>query len=111
MATRLEQQIRGWVGDYLAGRMLLSELEEAMLRATWTLPRGSDPGTDELVGGIELLFAERTSGHRTDEELRSLLRGFGPRTVWYRTYDDAPRYTTSVGHVEILEFNFSPVVG
>jgi hypothetical protein len=40
---------------------------------TWDLPAGVDPQRDAIVASLQLTWAEWTSGHRTDDEARSLI--------------------------------------
>lgn len=69
-----ELQIRTELAKYLVGDLALDEFTEWFVQTTWDeaepIYRGS------LVQKIELVFAEFTNGHLTEDELKDRLRPF-----------------------------------
>lgn len=63
------------LGAFLAGKETAFELDEWLLNATWNVHLRSDPVPRDLTGRVGLYLTEYEKGHRTDEELRSLLLG------------------------------------
>ncbi len=64
----MEQYCRDQIRECLAGTIPLAELECRLLEATW------DEGL-ELADAALLYLAEYDRGHRTEGEIRELLRG------------------------------------
>ncbi len=60
--------------SYLLDEISLAELEEWLVSESWDVHKHRDQGVQDLVYGIELLLAEHSSGHRTEEELREEFR-------------------------------------
>jgi len=66
--------IRERLISYLLGEISLAELEEWVVSETWNVHQTGDQSTQDLVFSVELLLAEHSSGHRTEEELREEFR-------------------------------------
>jgi hypothetical protein len=67
----LAAQIRAQIARYLTGAITLNEFQEWFVPEAWVV-EASSPAYD-LAQTIELLLAEYTSGHRTQDELREAL--------------------------------------
>jgi hypothetical protein len=78
MAT--EAQIREQLVNYLVGESSLDSFDEWLTAETWNIHQSGDAGAVQLTYAIELLLAEHSSGHRSDEqldtELKALSRDF-----------------------------------
>ncbi len=77
MSASLEQQIREAVLQYTAGLVSLRQFQEWFASQTWD----SLAETDEvrrLVNDIDLLLAEFSNGHWTEQEVKSKLREYRP---------------------------------
>ena len=70
----LEFEIRDHVARYLNGDIPIDEFRDWLVSRTWDVERCGHPGVIDLVGEIELAYAELANGHRTEDEFRSLLR-------------------------------------
>jgi len=66
----LANAIRDKVISYLSGEISLDELEDWVVTRTWDVDKTGDWEGADLAHGIELLLAEYTNGHRSEEELR-----------------------------------------
>jgi hypothetical protein len=73
--TVLAANVLRRVSEVLEERMDLRDLEDWIVRTTWTSPQGADPEAEELMNKIELYFAEHTSGHRTRDDVLRMLGG------------------------------------
>ena len=71
MPSSLENEIREHLAQYLDGRATLDAFEEWFAPLIWNIENAGDPGAEALAYEIELRLAERTHGHRTEDELRS----------------------------------------
>ncbi|MER3437908.1 MAG: hypothetical protein C4346_10140 [Chloroflexota bacterium] len=75
MSSSLTDQLYDQLGRYLAGVQTLQELDQWFVPATWHVDPSADPELADLAGEVYLRVAEFTIGHRTEEELKTLLRG------------------------------------
>lgn len=57
---------------YLAGEQSLSEFYHWFVPEAWDVHQWASPRVQEVVGEINLLLAEYSSGHRTEQELKDL---------------------------------------
>lgn len=77
MAPSLEQRIRESVMEYIAGRLSLRQFQEWFASQTWNLESVAEAGDlQQLVNEIDLLLAESSSGHWTEQELKGKLREY-----------------------------------
>ncbi len=60
--------------EYLSGRISLREFDEHFLRLAWDIETETNSELAVLRAEVLLLLSEYTAGHRTEEELRTLLR-------------------------------------
>lgn len=67
----LESDLRQLLSDYVAGQIPFREFDPRFARSTWDA--AVDPATQRLVYETELVIAEFTSGHRSEEDLRAEL--------------------------------------
>jgi hypothetical protein len=68
----LDSEIRDYVARLLNGQMNLREFQEWFVPATWNIDQNpSNDSARELAYSIELLLAEYTNGHLSEQELRS----------------------------------------
>ncbi len=68
----LAQELRRLIAAYAAGRVTFPDFSIAFTLANWDVPE-SDPEAYHLSGEAELLVAEFTSGHRSEDNLRAEL--------------------------------------
>lgn len=64
----LETQAYGQVASYLGDKISLSQLRRWFDEETWDIQ-----GESDLLGQLELLFAEYTSRHRSEQDLKQQL--------------------------------------
>ena len=74
MASALERDIREHVAEYLAGRLSVRELDAWLWPATSDIESIDDPAARDLTYEIILRLAEYSKGHRTEAELKEVLR-------------------------------------
>ncbi len=74
MPTSIDVTIRDWLARYLAGEISLPEFEEWFVPATWNRVGRGDDRLNSLIGEIELRIAELTSKHRSEDDIKALLR-------------------------------------
>ena len=77
MSPSLEQRIREAVIQYIAGQVPLRQFHEWFASQTWnveSLPEAGD--LRQLVNEIDLLLAEFSSGHWTEQELKGKFREY-----------------------------------
>jgi hypothetical protein len=70
----METEIREQIIRHLAGELTLDELAAWLIEATWDVDQRADHRAAELAYSMQLLFAERDRGHRSDAEVERLLR-------------------------------------
>ena len=77
MPPSLELQIRQAVTEYIAGRASLREFQEWFAPRTWDIDSMVQIGElRKLVGEIDLLLAEFSNGHWTEQELKNKLQEY-----------------------------------
>jgi hypothetical protein len=70
----LDLEIRDWLARYLDGDISLRQFREWFVPASWNVHQTGNVAAGDLVGEIGLRLAEFTSGHRSEEDVQSLLR-------------------------------------
>lgn len=73
--TPLKQSIRNKCADFMASRIDLESFHEWLAPIVWDIEDRNDPDAQELVYSIELAIAEFSAGHRSENELREVMRG------------------------------------
>jgi len=63
-------QIRERLNTFLAGDLSQDEFEDWFAVYSWNVHGTRDHNTEELVGAVELAFAEYSNGHFSDDDLR-----------------------------------------
>jgi hypothetical protein len=78
MAASRERQIREAVMHYIAGGISLRQFQEWFAPHTWNIDSraGADDDLRRLANDVDLLLAEFSNGHWTEEELRSKLQQY-----------------------------------
>jgi hypothetical protein len=76
MNFSLELEIRDWLARYIDNTITLTAFRDWFVPATWDVERSGERGAEELSAEIELRFAEYSNGHRSEEELKDLLRPY-----------------------------------
>jgi len=74
MEQNLLREIRSRLGRYLSGKSSLLQFRKWFDVETWGLAAEPDSPVRRLAGEIELRIAEFTNGHRTEDDLRTLLQ-------------------------------------
>ena len=78
MRTRINQgllnEIRTHLADYLNGKRSLKQFRRWFDVETWGVAAESDSPTRRLAGEIDPRIAEYTNGHRTEDDLHSMLQ-------------------------------------
>jgi hypothetical protein len=69
----LESEIRNRLADVLDGDADLDDFEDWLVQNSWNMHLDSHHGAQELASSIELAFAEHSSSHISDHQLRSQL--------------------------------------
>lgn len=85
MDSLTEQEIRGRLASYLAGRLSLREFHRWLIPLLWTINRQDDPIAFRKASKIALYMAEYGAGHRTEQDLRGL---FGPLVLAPPTHEE-----------------------
>lgn len=70
----VEQRIRDLLASFLRDEISLDELRDSQVGLQREAESGSDAKALDLADEIEVLFAEFTSEHRSEQSLRSELR-------------------------------------
>lgn len=74
MASSLEHKIREAARQYIAGLVSLRQFQEWFASQTWNVDPVAEAGDlRQLVNEIDLLLAEFSSGHWTEQELKDKL--------------------------------------
>lgn len=68
------QDVQRYLADYLTGKISLSQFRDWFDAETWELDIVPETPRGQVVGEIELRLAEFTNGHRTEDDLRSMLQ-------------------------------------
>ncbi len=77
MASPLEHKIREVARQYIAGLVPLRQFQEWFASQTWNVDPVAEAGDlRQLVNEIDLLLAEFSSGHWTEQELKGKLREY-----------------------------------
>ena len=74
--SRLEIEIRSLVGSYLRKDFSTKEFREKQVDLMGWALEANDKEALDIADEIELMLAERSSGERTEEQLREGLRPF-----------------------------------
>ena len=75
----LELEVRDRLAAYVADKISLGEFLDWFLPTTWNVHQPDDLSLMDLIGEIELYWAEYTNGHRSDQELRDMFKPLGGR--------------------------------
>jgi hypothetical protein len=76
----LDAQIRSQIAGYIEGAISLDSFQKWFIPIAWEIEQaGVSSDEVELVNNIELLLAEYTSEHLTEDELRDELRPLAPQ--------------------------------
>ena len=76
-----EHQIRERLARYLRNEISLDQFEDWLVQRSWDMHLDSDAAAQKLASAIELRFAEHSSGHLDEVELRDELRSFANTLV------------------------------
>jgi len=77
MVPSLELEIREAVSQYIAGRVSLRQFQEWFASQTWNVDSVAEASDlRQLVNEIDLLLAEFSSGHWTEQELKDKFREY-----------------------------------
>ena len=68
------QDVQRYLCDYLTRKISLSQFRDWFDVETWELDVEPETPRGQVVGEIELRLAEFTNGHRTEDDLRSILQ-------------------------------------
>lgn len=79
MPSSFEPDLRSWLAAYVSGRVSLREFQEWFVPRAWIIDADADPNQAELAGHIELLLAEWSNGHWTEDELKDKLSRYAVR--------------------------------
>jgi len=74
MKSDLLSDIREQLRRYLANEISLDEFRNWFDVETWDIIDKCPPATQQFAGEIDLRIAEYTNGHRTEDDLRSMLK-------------------------------------
>jgi len=74
MKSSLKDQIYKKIADYILEKMTLKELEDWLIPATWDLHQETDRQAVDLANEVVLLLMEYSNEHRTESEIREILR-------------------------------------
>jgi hypothetical protein len=74
MKSDLLSDIREQLRRYLANEISLDEFRHWFDVETWDIIDKCPPATQQFAGEIELRIAEFTNGHRTEDDLRTMLQ-------------------------------------
>jgi len=91
----LDIEIRKQLARYLAGEIALSGFQDWFVPRAWNVDKRGDHYVAQLVHSIELKFAEYSSGHWTEDELKQTLR---PLLTNYTVRMSAAPHMDSVTH-------------
>ena len=69
--TDLEIKIRKLITDYLCHNLPLSDLRDRQVDVLIEAERSGDEAVLDIANELELLFAEVTVGHRTEEQFKN----------------------------------------
>jgi hypothetical protein len=70
MNSSLDTQIRQQLASYLSGSQSLEEFEDWLALNTADVRFANNEAAEDLTYSLELLFAEFTSGHRDEQDLK-----------------------------------------
>lgn len=73
MGSSFEHELHAHVVAYVSGRRPLREFQEWFAPAAWALDERESPDDAHLAGAVELLLAEWSNGHWTEDELKEKL--------------------------------------
>ncbi len=68
-ASDIEPILRARLGDYLAGASTLNEFSDWFFSVSWDY----QPKPGDLLGGVELILSEHTSGFGNEAEVKQML--------------------------------------
>lgn len=71
-----ESEIRERLAGYLAGDLSRPDFEDWLVQSSWNMHLDSSQSAQDLVSEIELRLFEYSSGHLSEEQLRTDLRSY-----------------------------------
>ena len=77
----LEFEIRDKLVDLVTGEITVDAFDHWLSAASWNMHKDSSVDARLLVGSIELVLAEHSEGHLSDEELRRRLVAIASQVV------------------------------
>lgn len=74
MESSAATAIREHLVAFIDGQITIGDFDAWFVPATWDIEEADDPRAYELTNEIFLVLAEYGRGHRTEAELKSILR-------------------------------------
>lgn len=71
-----ESDIRARIARVLAGDLSLDDFADWLASNSWNMHKHANRDIQQMIGAIELAFAERANGHRSDDDVKVVLRSF-----------------------------------
>ncbi len=79
MSPSTDKELRAWLTRYVSGRVSLRDFQEWLAPRAWILDADEAPEQARLADRIELLLAEWSNGHWTEDELKERLGAYAVR--------------------------------
>ncbi|OGK80281.1 MAG: hypothetical protein A2X52_06025 [Candidatus Rokubacteria bacterium GWC2_70_16] len=73
MPSSIEQELEELVARYVSGDVSLREFQERFVPRAWSIDAAESGGAAQLANEVELLLAEFSNGHWTEDELKAEL--------------------------------------
>ena len=102
MGLSLRDEINVRLSNYLAGQDELSELHNWLIPATWDVDAEPEK-VKRLAHRVQLLLAEYSNGHQSEEELRSALWNVLNRSSVTVVIGDASPFNGSTSSTQQVE--------
>jgi hypothetical protein len=80
---------------YIAGSLPLDAFDQWFTAASWNMHQDSDAAAQLLAAEVELLFSEHSSGHLSDEDLKTRLWSLVGVGKWFIPVSRAEVNTTT----------------
>jgi len=98
-------ELRSRIAAYLWGSLPLDDFDEWFSASTWNMHRDSNVQAQEMAAAVELLLAEHSSGHLTDDDLKAKLQPFADPSAIFISAVHVVGSTTSLKREEYSRFS------
>ena len=103
--------VRSLLARYQSGELTLDDLKQEFIPLAWSVEESHDQVAIELASEVELRLAEFTSGHWTEDQLRSMIRPLAVTELDFGSVGPSPDDTGSSNSIVLSPLTVEPEGG